>query len=259
MQEGSKFFTVMAIGDNPEELMNKYQIGLEVEPYVKYKYLDAHKMRLNAVKVLKEIVEKPKNFSLSQFHVDYFNERINNLNNMSDFDYYVELTQGLKYDKDGNALSTENPNGKWTTYTIGNFLSIPLILKDGTQTRQALNKDIDWSKLHMVDVDLYDLTWQIVKEDKIVSNEMEKTILKNMGDKKNYFASFKCKEDYISHNCSYWNYAYLDENGWKDIDDDKSSVKWIANYFDTFVKPLKPNDKVTIFECTKMKGDKIEN
>ena len=36
MSEGSKVFTVMVVGDNPDELMSKYDINLKVDKYRKY-------------------------------------------------------------------------------------------------------------------------------------------------------------------------------------------------------------------------------
>ena len=42
----SKFLSIMVVGKNPEELMEKYSKSLKVKPYVKYKYLDAEKMKL---------------------------------------------------------------------------------------------------------------------------------------------------------------------------------------------------------------------
>ena len=49
------------------------------------------------------------------------------------------------------------------------------------------------------------------------------------------------------------NFAYLDKNGWIDMDSCDDSTKWISQYFDTFVSKLSPTDKVTIYECTKEK------
>lgn len=83
----------------------------------------------------------------------------------------------------------------------------------------------------------------------------EKTLYENMKDNVNYFSKFKNKDEYVVHNCAYWNYAYLDKNGWKDIDDSKNDIEWVSQYFDTFCANLKEGDKVTIFECTKDKID----
>lgn len=59
----SKFLTVMVVGDNPDKLMEKYDKSLKVKPYIKYRYLDAEKMRNNSLKVLTEITDKPKIYS----------------------------------------------------------------------------------------------------------------------------------------------------------------------------------------------------
>ena len=52
----------------------------------------------------------------------------------------------------------------------------------------------------------------------------------------------------------YWNYAYLDSEGWKDIDSDsipKGNEKWwINNFYDTFIKPLDENVMLSIYECS---------
>ena len=100
----SKFYTVMVVGDNPEELMAKYDTSLKVKPYIKYKYLDAEKMRKNAIKVFTELCANPRKFSLNDFQTDYFKERLKATNNMTSFEYYTTITNGLYYDDNGNAL-----------------------------------------------------------------------------------------------------------------------------------------------------------
>ena len=62
MAEGSRFLTVMVIGDNADELMSKYDKSLKVKPYVKYRYLDAEKLRSKAVKIMSEIVNNPDKY-----------------------------------------------------------------------------------------------------------------------------------------------------------------------------------------------------
>ena len=105
----------------------------------------------------------------------------------------------------------------------------------------------------MRDSELYDVTWDLVHGYREPINEQEKKIFENMKNMKNYFSNFKTKDDYVIHNCAYWNFAYLDKNGWIDMDSCDDSTKWISQYFDTFVSKLSPTDKVTIYECTKEK------
>lgn len=253
MSEGSKVFTVMVVGDNPDELMSKYDINLKVDKYRKYRYLDAEKIRNKSIKLIEEILANKDNLNLGKFQLDFFTEKLKEIKEMSDFEYYQEITYGLTYDENGDAWSDENQNGKWLTCKIGDFLSVPLILKNGEQTHQAINKDIVWDDIHMRDSELYDITWDLVHGYREPINEQEKKIFENMKNMKNYFSNFKTKDDYVIHNCAYWNFAYLDKNGWIDMDSCDDSTKWISQYFDTFVSKLSPTDKVTIYECTKEK------
>lgn len=101
----SKFFSVMVVGENPDEILKKYDANLNVEPYIKYKYSDADKLKKNAISVLDEIVRNHDKLTLSPFQIDYFKERRRAINNMSTFEYYQTITDGLFYDKSGNALS----------------------------------------------------------------------------------------------------------------------------------------------------------
>ena len=39
----SSVFSVLVVGDKPDELLSKYDIHTEVKQYVKYKYLDSKK------------------------------------------------------------------------------------------------------------------------------------------------------------------------------------------------------------------------
>lgn len=255
MSRGSDFFSVMVVGDNPTELMSKYEIGIEVEPYVKYKYKDAEKMRNNAIKLLNGIIKDQEKLGLNPLHIDSLKERLRELKSLTRFEYYKNLVEGYYIDSDGNAISSENPNGKWQTSKIGNNFSLPLILKDGTTSKQALCKDIDWDAMHMVNTITYETVWDLVVEGKEAVTEQEKVLFENMKNQKKYFSRFKNKDEYVIHNCAYWNYAFLSEEGWIDLDDAKSDMVWISEFFDKFITNLNPNDKVTIFECTRGKID----
>ena len=247
-----KFFTVMVVGDNPESLMSKYGIGLQVPKYMKYKYLDAQQMKDNAIKILEKIISEPKQFQLTGFQLDVLKEKLQQTKNMTSFDYYSTLTQGLEYDDEGNAWCDRNPDGKWKTYQIGRNLSIPLVLKNNEEAYQARKGDVEWASLHMTNQELYQTVWALIKEGKKPSNEIEAQLFENMKDKDNYFSNFKTVEDYVIHNCAYWNYAFLDVNGWFDIDSSgESSSDWIKNYFKRFIEPLSDDTLITIYECSR--------
>lgn len=255
MKNASKFFTVLVVGKNPEELLKKYDLNLQVERYCKYHYLDAEKIRKNSIKSLQEIVNNADKFKFTEFQLEFLKERIKALQNTSNFDYYTSLTKGMYYDENGDAWTTENPNGKWLEYKIGKDFSLPFQLKDGTTTNQAIKKDVAWDKMHMANTTLYSRVWELIKEGKTPENEQDETIINNMKDKVNYFNSFATKNEYIIHNCAYWNYAFLDENGWIDLDSDGNQTEWISHYYERFINTLDEDAVLTIFECRKQKEE----
>jgi len=250
-QTKSRFFSVMAVGENPSAIMENFNMNKQVEPYVKYKYLDADKYKKSAIKVLESILKDYDKVGIPNMPKELIEERLKALKSLSTFEYYKELTDGLYYDENGNALSTENKNGKWVTCRIGRNFAIPLKLKNGEEAYSALNKDIDWNAMHKVNQETYAAAWEIVMEDREPITEEEKTIYEAMKDKDMYFSKFKNKEAYVNYSTSYWNYAFVDsQQGWIDIDDEKNEDEWINNFFDRFVRNLKDNDLVTIFECS---------
>ena len=246
----SKFLSVMVVGNNPEELMEKYNKSLKVEPYVKYRYLDAEKMKENSSKMLTEITSNPEKFTLSKFQVDYFKERLKAINAMTPFEYYTTITQGMYYDENGDAMSEINPNGKWDKYNLGKNFSYPLKLKDGKEVYQARAKDIDWDSMHMNRdyVKLFETIWALVIDDEEPSTPEEENLKANWNTKRNYLSNFKTVDEFVSHNCAYWNYAFLSEKGWTDVDDEVNETNWIGGFFERFIEPLKDDDLVTIYE-----------
>ena len=108
MSEGSKVFSVMVVGDNPDELMSKYDINLKVDKHRKYRSLDAEKIRNKSIKLIEEILANKDNLNLGKFQLDFFTEKLKEIKEMSDFEYYQEITYGLTYDENGDAWSDEN-------------------------------------------------------------------------------------------------------------------------------------------------------
>ena len=245
----SKFFSVMVIGDNHKELMDKYSMNLEVESYVKYEYLKADKYLSSAIKALNNILENADTIGIDATVKESLSNRVKTLKKMKPFEYYRELTDGMYYDENGNALSTENQEGHWKTARIGRNFSLPLKLKDGTESYSARVKDIDWDSM-VEPTKLYEFAWECAMEGREPQDEIEKKIYESMKDKTTYFSNFKDKDDYVTYSTSYWNYAFVDENGWIDVDSARSEKEWIKNFYKKFIQHLEPNDLVTIYECS---------
>ena len=251
-QTNSRFFSVMVVGDNPMDLMEKYDRAMEVEPYVKYKYLDAKKYKNVAVKAMEKVLSEEDKISLQPSVREALKERLKSLKNMSDFEYYRQLTDGMFYDNNGNALSEENPDGHWVTCREGGHFSLPLKLFDGKEVYSARKGDVDWGSMHQANKSVYEAAWEIVVEGRAPENSMEETIYESMKDKDSYFSNFKDKDEYVTYSTSFWNYAYVDEKGWKDMDNTcgGNEKKWVEEFYDNFVKDMDGNKLITIYECT---------
>lgn len=243
----------MVIGDNPTELMEQYQIGKEVEPYVVYKYKDAEKMKKNSIQLFEKMLENPRKFNLNDYAIDYIKSNLKAIKNMTSFDYYKKLVDGFYINDNGDAISTDNPNGKWETYKLAKNFFIPLKLFNGEETNTALCKDIDWDSMHMQNTASYESVWEMIMEGREPKNDIEKIMYENMSTQQNYLSQFKDKDQYVIHNCAYWTYAFLDKDGWHDMDDAISDFDWIMNFFDRYINKIDKGAKVTIFECSKDK------
>jgi hypothetical protein len=234
----------MVVGDNPKQLVEKYDANLNVTPYVKYKYLDAAKIKKTAETIMEGTLKKCEN----GFKKNYLQQNLEKLRSMSDFEYYQLITKGMYYDEDGNAMSEKNPNGKWEKCNIGRNYCIQLILKNGTESLQAKKGDVDWDKLNFADKELYEVTWDLCHNARKPENDTEKKIYENMKDKHKYFENFKDKKDYVIRT-AYWNYAFLSKNGWEDMEG-CNDTEWMKNFYDKFVRPLDDDTLITIYECS---------
>lgn len=251
-QTNSRFFSVMVVGDNHKELMDKYSLDLEVDSYVRYEYLKADKYQSNSIKALDNLLSHGDEIGLEPQVKESLERRIKVLKGMTPFEYYRELTEGMYYDENGNALSTENPNGHWKTARIGKNFSLPLKLKDGTESYSAKACDIDWDAMNEP-TELYEAAWEMVVDGREPTNEQEERVYESMKDKSAYFSNFKNKEDYVTYSTSYWNYAFVNKDGWVDMVNEDER-KWINNFYDRFIATIDPNDLVTIYECSVNNG-----
>ena len=90
-------------------------------------------------------------------------------------------------------------------------------------------------------------------EDDEPKNDDEKQIKAYWKDRGKYLSIFKSKDDFITHNCAYWTYAYLDENGWHDVDSDENGNEneWIKSFYSKFIKKINDDALITIYEFSR--------
>ena len=242
-------FVCIVAGDNPDELMKPYDRREEEEPYVRYRYKDAAKIKEKYV----ELYEGILNSDEETIDKEELEDIVNDLKEMSIEEFYEELTEGLTIDDEtGDAISTENRQGMFSYYELGKWLSVPFLLKGGREVFQAKKSDINWDKIHLGGGDIYRKTWEMVMEGVEPSTDYEKTIYDNMKDKETYFKKFETKENYVVSNTAFWGYAFLSEKtGWVDASDTNDQFVWMAEYYNMFIKNLPDDTLLTIYECKK--------
>lgn len=240
-------FVVLAAGDNPQELMDKYDLNKKVTPYVVYRFKDAGKLKAKYLEVLNGLL---KNDDMSEDEIAEINDSINEVTNENDVQFYLDYTEGYDYDdKTGDAISDVNPDGKWSVCNVGKIFSVPFITKEGKEVFSEMKGNVDWKLMHLHGSEIYETTWDVVMGGKTPETEIEKKVYENMKNRTGYFQKFGSKEMYVASNTAFWCYAYVDKNGWVELEDGQDQFEWMVDFYDRFIEPLPDDTMLTIFEC----------
>lgn len=249
--EDYQHFVCIVAGENPAEILNEYDKTNLKEPYIKYYFKDAKLLHQKYVEIYEGLLKNvPKD---SDLDVEAIKETINDLKDMTETEFYEDLTQGLTIDKEtGNAYTTENSNGKFSCAQMGKIYSIPFLTKDGREVFQTRKSDVDWERVHLSGGEIYARAWEMVMEGSQPQTEYETLIYENMKDKETYFRKFETKENYIISNTAFWGYAFVSEDkGWLDASEIENQFVWMGNFYDLFIKNLPDDTLLTIYECRK--------
>lgn len=243
-------FVALVAGDNPEVLMSPYDKNMRTEPRVVYRYADAAKLRDHYLKVYRAITSSDT-VPEGPFKEDA-RDKLAVIESQTPEEFYLDLTEDYERDKEtGDALTTENPDGKWSSYRLGKLFSIPFILNDGTETFQARKGDINWELMHLHGGEIYGRAWEMVMEGSEPANDHERQIFENMRARTAYFEKFGTKENYILVNTAFWAYAFVTKDGWLELEEDMDQFKWVGTFYETFIDPLPDDTLLTIYECVK--------
>lgn len=257
------FRTVMVVGDNPDELIKKYDLDTKVKPYVKLKRSEAKKSQYKYLKFISQILTS-ENIVLSEKQKEIYKNLYLDVKGLDEAEYFERMTEGCTYNENGDALTTINPNAYYQhainpqksldargeEHDFANpFILLPL---DGEEEGEVISyvahkKEIDWKRMHLWNTQIYERAWDLCVNNEEPQNDQEKTIKMNMSNRLEYFDNFMSKEDYVSHSCSFWCYGYLDKNGYKELDYTISDKEWVKNYYDRFVKPLTDEETISLY------------
>ena len=245
--ESNKHFTAIVIGENPDEIMKKYDLSLKVEPYVVYKLSDIKQYKENTLRAYRYLSTME---TMPETIRNEYSERVKEIESMSDIDFYTELTSDFDIDEEtGDAMCNINPNGRYNICRLGKNLAMPLIDKNDQEVFQARKKDIKWEKVHLANQEVYKTAWEMVMENREPVTEEEKTVYENMKNRTEYFSFYGDKENYIVSSTAFWGYAFVTKDEWVELTDNISQVKWVTEFYDRFIKNLPDNTLISVYEC----------
>lgn len=251
------FRTVLVIGDNPEEIIQKYNADNITGKKLFLKREDAKKHKQSKIRLLKENLNIPQ---FTEQQKELTREYIEILSDMTDLEYFLDVTEGCSYDeKTGDAYKEFNPDAYYKSVRSpqkvfeidgeeSGFCN-PFRLKDDYISYSSYKKDIDWTLNHLHNKHVYEITWDMVLNGKKPRTEAEHTIYNNMKNRKGYFNNFKDKNDFVSYCTSFWTYGVATEEHYEDADELGTDMNsWIKNFYDKYIKNLPEDTLLTIYE-----------
>ena len=275
-------YTVAVITDKLNkigEMLAPYSENMEVEPYVD----ETKEAIINSAKEKKERVlqRKEKGEELDKYDIEYLNA------NTDEELYKLQIYEDESYDKNGNHLTTYNPNSKWDWYEIGGRWNKILLVKEevkdieeGTPSWGNLDsinkkapegfkwvtgakiKDIEFEKAIEFN-NTYNKSirfWGLYVEGQEPQNEEEKEMIKWEIYKKEYYIErYETKENYAKINSIFTTWALLDEKGWHEKgemgwfamanDTKDSELLFIEKFTETIQKPENQDKYLVIVDC----------
>lgn len=275
-------YTVAVITDKLNkigEMLAPYSENMEVEPYVD----ETKEAIINSAKERKERVlqRKEKGEELDKYDIEYLNA------NTDEELYKLQIYENESYDKNGNHLTTYNPNSKWDWYEIGGRWNKILLVKEevkdieeGTPSWGNLDsinkkapegfkwvtgakiKDIEFEKAIEFN-NTYNKSirfWELYVEGQEPQNEEEKEMIKWEIYKKEYYIErYETKENYAKINSIFTTWALLDEKGWHEKgemgwfamanDTKDSELLFIEKFTETIQKPENQDKYLVIVDC----------
>lgn len=251
------FRTILVIGDNPDEIIEKYSEDYEIKPHIFLKRCEAEKHRENHIRLLSEMSNDNR---ISETRRTLIKDYIVSLQDMTELDYFLDVTNGCTYDKDTyDAYTTKNNNAFYKnvrspqkvfekTGEESGFCN-PFKLYDDFISYSAQKDEIDWHLNHLHNQDIYKAAWELVVDNREPISEDEKTIKDKMKNRIKYFENFKSKEEYILYSTAFWTYGIASADKYEEIGmNNETDIKWVCDFYDKYIKNLNGNTRLTLYE-----------
>lgn len=167
--------------------------------------------------------------------------------------------EGIKYDREGNRLTTYNPQSKWDWYQLGgrwaNFLHIK-----GKRWRanESRVKNIDFKAYSLPEKEYYHCsrTWQVLVEELPLRDgerkedfggvfENKDSLLADYGD---YDTYMKCMNSYFTWNLLYNGVWYQPNDNSLICNDQELNKKYLDTFF-SIISQLNPEHYIAVVDC----------
>lgn len=226
----NKQYSVLVAGNVD---LTKYDITVQVPPYVVYEYDKRAEIRQKAIDIYSELIENTEKQDGMSLISQLMKFKLQEMEEMTDEEYFEEATRGMTYDKNtGNALTTFNPNGKYVKINDATIeTAIPLI----GNNFQCFVQDLPDKNVNDEVVEKYSKHWDTIMCDS-----------KHIKD--NYINTYQDKDTYIKVMTEplFYNAFVSEETGWLE-QSDENQVQWVLNFRDRFIKNLPKNTILKVY------------
>ena len=180
----------------------------------------------------------------------------------------VKKTYDNDLNKNGDFISTYNPNSKWDWYDVGGRWKGQLLLKDGFPSDGAPAGLVDWDAMFSSTPEAIaknEAFWDEYVLGRIPKNaeNAEKYLKDKFGfilyRPEYYLEFYGTKEEYVRRMGLWHTYAVVDNKGWYEPGKmgwwgcshatADSKKEWEDNFRSRFIDTLDPEDQVTIIDC----------
>jgi hypothetical protein len=235
-QQNEILYTVLVAGDVD---LSKYDKNIPVSPYVAYKYSERSKIKEVALQTYSELYKK---FTSEKDFQPMFSGlllmKLQDIEEMTDEEYFEEITKGMKYDENGDAITEENPNGKFSDLLEPSLLTaVPL--KD-TYFKCKV------SELYPYKVNIFEQKKCEERWDDIMSGEyapmVKESLISRYGNKETYVK--------VMMEPMFYNAFVSEETGWLE-QSDEDQIQWVINFRERFIKNLSEETNLRVYNFKK--------
>lgn len=218
-----------------DELLAPFDENIEVEPYVAYTRQEA---------------------------IDYARKHFDGYRDKSDDECYKAMASDRKTDKDGNILTTYNPNSKWDWYVVGGRFAGMLNKKGEAHIvgyDSARVGDIDFS----LDNEKYFSAlrwWEVVVDEEPLRDDEDEDDFWTIYNKNYFLERYKDKYDYATQTASFSTWSVLTPDGeWHEpgqmgwfgvsLSEPEDEVEFFKTYAERYIDAADPDWYLTIVDC----------